>query len=145
MRRKGNRHQPGSAHGPRGSQGHLGIPPGYPRRWLRFGTFFNGVPAPKHWLTDPRCQNSGFLRSGGTQGSTGLERCGSGVPNGPFGWPHSRFGRGRCFYLGGRACNQENKFEALRQVTRGHVQRLVARAAIMWWRSAVQMPRTAAS
>ena len=40
MRHKGNRHQPGSAHGPRGSQGPLGITPGHPRRWLRFGTFF---------------------------------------------------------------------------------------------------------
>ena len=39
MRRKGNRHQPGSAHGPRGSQGPLNIPCGHPHRWFRFGTF----------------------------------------------------------------------------------------------------------
>ena len=47
MRRKGNRHQPGPAHGPRGSKGPLGISPGHPRRWFRLGTFFSGVPVPK--------------------------------------------------------------------------------------------------
>ena len=40
MRCKGNCHQLGSTYGPRGSQGPSGIPPGHPRRWLRFGTFF---------------------------------------------------------------------------------------------------------
>ena len=34
MRRTGNRRKPGSACGPRGPQGPLGIPPGHPRRWL---------------------------------------------------------------------------------------------------------------
>ena len=47
MRRKGNRRKLGSAHGPRGFQGLLGILPGYPRRWFRFYTFFSGIPAPK--------------------------------------------------------------------------------------------------
>ena len=42
-----------------------------------------------------RGQNKGFPRSGRMQGSMGPERCGSGPPNGPFEWPHSRFGRGR--------------------------------------------------
>ena len=41
VRRKGMHCQGGSAHDPRGSQGPLGIPAGHPRRWLRFGTFFN--------------------------------------------------------------------------------------------------------
>ena len=107
MRRKGHRREPGSVHGPRGSQGPLGIPSGHPRRWLRFGTFFYWGTCAWNWLTDPRGQSSGFLHSGGVQGSTGLERCGLGVPNGPFGWPHSWFGRGRYFFqnplLGGEA------------------------------------------
>ena len=55
-------------------------------RSLFFGP--RGVPAPKG-------QNSDFLRSGRNRGSMGLERCGPGPPNGPFGWPHSRFGRAR--------------------------------------------------
>ena len=59
--------------------------------WRHFATFFLarwGVPAPKG-------QNKGFPRSGRILGGMGPERCGSGVPNGPFGWPHSRFGRAR--------------------------------------------------
>ena len=42
-----------------------------------------------------RGQNKGFPHSGRMQGSMGPERCGSGPPNIPFEWPHSRFGRGR--------------------------------------------------
>ena len=36
MRRNETRHQFGWSHGPRGSQGPSGIPPGHPRRWFRF-------------------------------------------------------------------------------------------------------------
>ena len=58
-----------------------------------FGTFFwptGGVPAPEG-------QSSAFRRSGRNWGSMGLERCCPGPPNGPFGWPHSRFDRARYF------------------------------------------------
>ena len=96
MRRKGNRHQPGSAHGPRGSQGPLDILYGHPHCWFRFGTFsyervqaHRGVPAPKG-------QISGFPRSEGIQGCMGPERRGGPGPHSwSFGRPHdSRFGRG---------------------------------------------------
>ena len=96
MRRKRNRHQPGSAHGPRGSQSPVDIPCGHPRRWFRFGTFsyeqaqaHGGVLVPA-----PKGQSSGFPRSGRIQGCMGPERRGPGPPSGPFGRPYSRFGRG---------------------------------------------------
>ena len=95
VRRTGNRRKPGSARGLRGPQGPLGIPPGHPRRWLGLSAFLalffwptGGVPAPEG-------QNSDFRRSGRNRGSMGLERCGPEPPDGPFGWPHSRFGRAR--------------------------------------------------
>ena len=62
--------------------------------WRHFATFFLarwGVPAPKG-------QNKGFPRSGRIRGGMGPERCGSGAPNRPFEWPHSRFGRARYFF-----------------------------------------------
>ncbi len=62
--------------------------------WRHFATFFLacwGVPAPKG-------QNKGFPRSGWIRGGMGPERCGSGAPNRPFEWPHSRFGRARYFF-----------------------------------------------
>ena len=54
-----------------------------PGRW--------GVPAPKG-------QSKGSRRSGRILGGMGPERCGSGAPNQPFEWPHSRFGRARYFF-----------------------------------------------
>ena len=61
-----------------------------------------GSGGPVQWtrgylkLTDrPKGQNSGFLRSGRIQGSMRPVRRGSGPPDGPFEWSHSRFGRGR--------------------------------------------------
>ena len=62
--------------------------------WRHFATFFLacwGVPAPKG-------HNKGFPRSGRILGGMGPERCGSGAPNWPFEWPHSRFGRARYFF-----------------------------------------------
>ena len=47
----------------------------------------------------PEGQNNDFRCSWWNRGSMGLERCGLGSPNGPFGRPHSRFGRGRHFFL----------------------------------------------
>ena len=48
MWRKGNRHKPGSTHGPRASQGTLGIPSSHSCHWFRFDAFFSGVPAPSN-------------------------------------------------------------------------------------------------
>ena len=62
--------------------------------WRHFATFFLacwGVPAPKG-------HSKGFPRSGRILGGMGPERCGSGAPNRPFEWPHSRFGRARYFF-----------------------------------------------
>ena len=59
--------------------------------WRHFATFFFA----RCGARASRGQNKGFPRSGRMQGSMGPERCGSGPPNGPFEWPHSRFGRGR--------------------------------------------------
>ena len=62
--------------------------------WRHFATFCLarwGLPAPKG-------QNKGFPRSGRILGGMGPERCGSGAPNRPFEWPHSRFGRARYFF-----------------------------------------------
>ena len=62
--------------------------------WRHFATFFLacwGVPAPKG-------HSKGFPRSGRILGGMGPDRCGSGAPNRPFEWPHSRFGRARYFF-----------------------------------------------
>ena len=62
--------------------------------WRPFATFFLarwGVPAPKG-------HSKGFPRSGRILGGMGPDRCGSGAPNRPFEWPHSRFGRARYFF-----------------------------------------------
>ena len=86
----GNCHKPGSAHTPCSPQGPLGIPHGHPHCWLGLAPFFwhlfcwptggGGVPAPKG-------QNNDFRRSGGNQGSMGLERCGPGSPMDPSDGP----------------------------------------------------------
>ena len=62
--------------------------------WRHFGLFFShwGVPAPKG-------QSKGFPRSGRIRGGMGPGRCGSGAPNQPLEWPHSRFGRARYFFF----------------------------------------------
>ena len=74
MRRKGNRHKLGSAYGTHRSQGPLGIPPGHPRCWFRFGTFsFERAhgPAPKQWFFTLRADageyKAGNVRSRGPQ------------------------------------------------------------------------------
>ena len=77
--------------------GPLGHPPRPSPSLVEVWHFFYGGTCAKNWLTDPRCQNSGFLRSGGIKGSMGPERCGSGVPNGPFGWPIAGLVEGHTF------------------------------------------------
>ena len=82
-------------HCPRGSQGPLGISPGHPHRCFRFGAILALCFLARCGAHTPRGQNKGFPRSGRMQGSTEPKRCGPGAPNGPFGWPHSRFGPGQ--------------------------------------------------
>ena len=51
---QGEPYQPGSTHGPRGSQGPLGISPGHPRRWFRFGAILPLFSGPREHDVHPR-------------------------------------------------------------------------------------------
>ena len=93
--RRRNRHKTGSAHSPCtcGHQGPLGISPGHPYRWLSLDIFSELVLGARAGYLHPRGQNNDFSCSGRNKGSMGLKRYDPGPPTGPFGWPHSRFGR----------------------------------------------------
>ena len=82
MRRKGTRHQPGSAHGPRGSQGPLGIPPGHPRRWFRFGTFSYERAQAHGGYLHPRAKAVVFHAQGRSRGAWGRKGAVQGPPVG---------------------------------------------------------------
>ena len=60
MRRKRSHHKIGSAHGPRGPHGPLGILPGHPYRRLSLDTFLELVFEARGGYLHPRGQNNHF-------------------------------------------------------------------------------------
>ena len=89
--------QSGSAHGPRGAQRPLGIPPGHPHRWFGFGAFLALFFWPTGGYLRPRAKTVISDAQGGTRGVWGLKGAVQGPPMDPLYGPIASLVEGGTF------------------------------------------------